>query len=291
MAERGYRGHHRSRRVQLDRLDGGAGGNQLGSRRDPADCGRAGFCDGVLPAALRLGFSFDGGRTCAAGTFAAVYFSVVSNIDNVMPYDSVGFLNTTIAILVGIGVELALFATFFPETSALADRRFRRQLLVGLSRFAGVRHPAIRAYEGALYERLASILGRLKDERNAARGCFAGAMTALSTARAIDGLRTAIGADRLPPAMTAGISSLRSSFYCGRHPMFAEIDLRGLRASDRSVVRGLFGAFPRCGCAADQGRLLPAVLAQTARALRSIRLRLLRGRTGLEHELIGRGLC
>ena len=75
------------------------------------------------------------------GTFAAVYFSVVSNIDNVMPYDSVGFLNNSVAILIGIGVALVLFATFFPETSAQAGRRFRRQLLVGLSRLAGARYP------------------------------------------------------------------------------------------------------------------------------------------------------
>jgi uncharacterized membrane protein YccC len=52
------------------------------------------------------------------GVLSAVYFAVASHIDNsnVMTYDVVGFLNTSLAIFVGIGVALVMFATFFPET-------------------------------------------------------------------------------------------------------------------------------------------------------------------------------
>ena len=77
------------------------------------------------------------------GLLSAVYFAVASHIDNsnVMTYDVVGFLNTSLAIFIGIGVALVMFATFFPETPARAGRRFRRQLSAQLSRLAAARHP------------------------------------------------------------------------------------------------------------------------------------------------------
>src|SRR3984893_12364396 len=49
---------------------------------------------------------------------SAVYFAFASNIDNVMTYDAIAFLNSSFAILVGIGVAVVLFAIFFPETPA-----------------------------------------------------------------------------------------------------------------------------------------------------------------------------
>ena len=49
---------------------------------------------------------------------SAVYFTYASQINNVMSYDAVAFLNSSFAVLVGIGVGAVLFATFFPETPA-----------------------------------------------------------------------------------------------------------------------------------------------------------------------------
>ena len=72
--------------------------------------------------------------------------------------------------------------------------------------------------------------------------------------------------------------------------MFAEIDLLGAFVPAIAAwFGGSLALFLVADALLDQGRLLPAVLAQAARALRSIRLLLLRGRTGLEHELKGRG--
>ena len=127
-----------------------------------------------------------------------------------MTYDVVGFLNTSLAIFIGIGVALVMFATFFPETAAGAGRRFRRQLSVQLSRLAAARHPPGHAFEFALCEQLATTLARVKDEPALARECLASGVIALSTARAIDGLKTAIGADQLAPGIACrGLESAR----------------------------------------------------------------------------------
>ena len=68
-------------------------------------------------------------------------------------------------------------------------------------------------------------------------------MIALSTARAIDGLRTAIGADRLPPAMAAGISSLLGHIsWAYLHPCRASLtksawEARALRRRSLAMAR------------------------------------------------------
>src|SRR5262249_11710682 len=137
------------------------------------------------------------------GLFPVVYFEIGSNIDNVMNYDLSAFLNTSIAILTGMGFVLVAFAVFFPDTPQQIGRRFRRQLWGGRRRLCGGGGPAGGDHERAIYERLAGPLARLKDEPAAARACVAGAIAALSVSRAVDELRTAIATGRLPPAMTA----------------------------------------------------------------------------------------
>ncbi len=110
------------------------------------------------------------------GLFPVTYFTVGSNIDNVMNYDLSAFLNTSIAILTGMGFVLLLFAVFFP---------------------------------------LAGTIARLKNEPAAARACIAGAIAALSVSRAVDELRTAIATGRLPAAMISGISRLLADASAG----------------------------------------------------------------------------
>src|SRR5207237_2793855 len=87
----------------------------------------------LAPLMLTCGFIMAQPRIGALGLLSAVYFAFASNIDNVMTYDAVAFLNASLAILVGIAVAVVLFATFFPETPAYVARRFGRQLLVHLS--------------------------------------------------------------------------------------------------------------------------------------------------------------
>ena len=91
----------------------------------------------LAPLMLTCGFIMAQPQIGPLGLLSAVYFAFASNIDNVMTYDAVAFLNSSLAILVGIAVAVVLFATFFPETPAFAVRRFRRQLLVHLGYLAG----------------------------------------------------------------------------------------------------------------------------------------------------------
>jgi uncharacterized membrane protein YccC len=142
------------------------------------------------------------------GMLSAVYFTYASQINNVMSYDAVAFLNSSFAVLVGIGVGAVLFATFFPETSAHASRRFRRQILVHLSRLASARRPDVRSYERALCEQLWTMLAGLKDEPAAAHACLARAVAGLSAGQAIGRLRTAIDAGTLAPGIAAKGSDL-----------------------------------------------------------------------------------
>jgi uncharacterized membrane protein YccC len=142
------------------------------------------------------------------GLLSAVYFTYASNINNVTSYDAVAFLNSSFAILVGIGVAVVLFATFFPETAAHASRRFRRQILVHLSRLASARRPDVRSYERALCEQLWTILARLKGGPAAARECLAGAVAGLSAGQAIGRLRTAIDASPFALGIAAKGSDL-----------------------------------------------------------------------------------
>ena len=153
------------------------------------------------------------------GMLSAVYFTYASSINNVMSYDAVAFLNSSFAVLVGIGVGAVLFATFFPETPAHASRRFRRQILVHLSRLASARRPDVRSYERALCEQLWTMLAGLKDEPAAAHACLARAVAGLSAGQAIGRLRTAIDAGTLAPGIaTKGSDLLDRLSRILRHP-------------------------------------------------------------------------
>jgi uncharacterized membrane protein YccC len=154
------------------------------------------------------------------GLFVMVYFSVVSNIDNVMSYDSVGFLNNSLAILIGIGAAAVLFSAFFPETPVQMERRFRRQLFSQLCRFGDDPRSSLQEFERALCEHLAAALQRAKKEPAMGRGA-AEAVAALSAARAIDMLRSRVGVDRLAPTIATDLSMLlqrisRTSLRYGR---------------------------------------------------------------------------
>ena len=142
------------------------------------------------------------------GMLSAVYFTYASSINNVMSYDAVAFFNSSFAVLVGIGVGGVLFAAFFPETPAYASRRFRRQILVDLSRLASACRPDVRSYERALCEQLWTILARLKDEHAGAHECLARAVAGLSAGQAIGRLRTAIDAGTLAPGIATKGSDL-----------------------------------------------------------------------------------
>jgi uncharacterized membrane protein YccC len=142
------------------------------------------------------------------GMLSAVYFTYASSINNVMSYDAVAFFNSSFAVLVGIGVGGVLFAAFFPETPAYASRRFRRQILLHLSRLASARRPDVRSYERALCEQLWTILARLKDEHAGAHECLARAVAGLSAGQAIGRLRTAIDTRTLAPAIATKGSDL-----------------------------------------------------------------------------------
>jgi uncharacterized membrane protein YccC len=142
------------------------------------------------------------------GMLSAVYFTYASSINNVMSYDAVAFFNSSFAVLVGIGVGGVLFAAFFPETPPYASRRFRRQILLHLSRLAGARRPDVRSYERALCEQLWTMLARLKDQHAGAHECLARAVAGLSAGQAIGRLRTAIDAGTLAPGIVTKGSDL-----------------------------------------------------------------------------------
>jgi uncharacterized membrane protein YccC len=155
----------------------------------------------LAPLLLTCGFIMAQPRIGALGLLGAVYFAFASNIDNVMTYDAVAFLNSSLAVLVGIAVALVLFATFFPETPAYADRRFRRQLLVHLGHLTGACPcgPALRGYQRALFEQLGATLARIRDEPEAARECLKSALSALSAAQAICRLKRPLDPELAPP--------------------------------------------------------------------------------------------
>ena len=98
----------------------------------------------LAPLMLMCGFVMAQPKIGPMGQLTAVYFTVGSNIDNVMTYNTVQFFNTSLAILFGIGVALVLFAIIFPETPSQALRLLRRQLRLRLSRFSAARRkPAV----------------------------------------------------------------------------------------------------------------------------------------------------
>jgi uncharacterized membrane protein YccC len=162
----------------------------------------------LAPLMLFCGFIMAQPRIGPLGQLSGVYFAVSSNIDNVMNYNTVAFLNTSIAILFSFGVALVLFGTVFPETPSQASRRFRHQLLLQLGRFSKVRESSFSSYAYGLCDQLATTFTRVKEEPLAARHCYAMTMTALSTGYAIDRLKKALDADRLAPRIRRQIEIL-----------------------------------------------------------------------------------
>jgi uncharacterized membrane protein YccC len=164
----------------------------------------------LAPLLLTCSFIMAQPRIGPLGLLSAVYFAFASNIDNIMTYDAAAFLNSSLAILLGIAVAVVLFATFFPETPASAGRRFRRQLFVHLSQLtgAGSGGPALRCYQRALLEQLAATLTRVKDEPKVARECWASALAALSAAQAIGRLKSSLDGTVVAPGIAAEGSRL-----------------------------------------------------------------------------------
>jgi uncharacterized membrane protein YccC len=165
------------------------------------------------------------------GLLSVVYFATASNIDNVMSYDAAGFLNTSLADLLGIGVAMVLFSTFFPENPRHIGPRFRRFLLLRLRQFARSREVDAQAYERAIWEQLAMTLERVKGDPVAVQKSFVGARTALSIGRAIDRLRTAKGSYRTGRGIAAALESL-----------MARISLVFSRPSRASLIKGAWEA-------------------------------------------------
>ncbi len=159
----------------------------------------------LAPLLLTCGFIMAQPGIGPLGLLSAVYFAFASSIDNVMTYDAVAFLNSSLAILVGIAVAVVLFATFFPETPAHAGRRFRRQLLVHLSNLTNACpcDPALRCYQLALFEQLGATLARLKDEPKVAHECLTSALAALSAAQAIGRLKSSLDGTVVAPRIAA----------------------------------------------------------------------------------------
>jgi uncharacterized membrane protein YccC len=139
----------------------------------------------------------------------AVYFTVGSNIDNIMNYDTVRFLNTAFAILFGIGVALVLFATVFPESPSQSLWLLRRQLRFRLSRFFVDSASTWSSFAYALCDQAASTLARVKDDSAAMRHWYAMTMIVLSTGYAADRLKRTLNA-ALPPRTKDEIESLLS---------------------------------------------------------------------------------
>jgi uncharacterized membrane protein YccC len=164
----------------------------------------------LAPLMLTCGFIIAQPGIGPTGLLSAIYFAFASNIDNVMTYDAAEFLNSSLAILVGIAVSVVLFATFFPETPAYAARRFRRQLLAHLNYLTSVCPcgPALRCYQLALLEQLGATLARVKDEPKLAHECLTSALAALSAAQAIGRLKSALDGTVPAPGIVAEGSRL-----------------------------------------------------------------------------------
>jgi uncharacterized membrane protein YccC len=164
----------------------------------------------LAPLMLTCGFIVAQPQIGPLGRLSAVYFTFASNIANVMTYDVVAFLNSSLAILVGIAVAVVLFATFFPETPAYAGRRFHRQLFVHLGYLASARRcgPAFRCYQRALFEQLGTTLAHVKDEPKVAHECLTIALAALSAAQAIGRLKSSLDGTVVAPGIAAEGSRL-----------------------------------------------------------------------------------
>jgi uncharacterized membrane protein YccC len=206
------------------------------------------------------------------GLLAAVYLAVSSHIDNnnAQSYDALAFFNTSLAILLGIGVAAVMFATFFPETPQWTARRFFRQVRIHLSQLAATRRPALSAFDFALCEQLASTLARLKDEPTLARDCLFRGAIGLSSGRAIK--RLAIGVDT--NRQTAGISGEISKLLADLSRVYLRPSWARLTRSAwdaRVVSRRLLALALPADKPTDSEALI--LLAVTCEALRSNLLR------------------
>jgi uncharacterized membrane protein YccC len=174
----------------------------------------------LAPLSLTCAFILAQPRIGVLGLLSIVYFEFASKIDNVMTYDAVAFLNSSLAIMVGIGVAIVLFATFFPETPEFTCRRFRRLVVTHLRYLASTARwqPALQCYQRALCEQLSEMLAQLKNHPIAAGDCFVTGATALSAAQAIGRLRSAMDKDTLPAEIiTAGSCLLDQVTRALRH--------------------------------------------------------------------------
>lgn len=165
----------------------------------------------LAPVLLACGFIMAQPKIGSLGLLAAVYFAFASNIDNVMTYDAVSFLNSSLAILVGIGLAAVLFATFFPETLERMSRRFCRRISARMRDFAADAGASVETLEFSVYEQLALALPALKAEFALGEMCLLAAEAAQSGGRAITQLRAAIATGDLSPGITAELSRLLDS--------------------------------------------------------------------------------
>jgi uncharacterized membrane protein YccC len=187
----------------------------------------------LAPLLLTCGFIMGQPQIGPLGLLSAVYFAFASNIDNVMSYDAVAFLNSSFAILVGIAVAVVLFATFFPETPAFALRRFHRQVLVHLGYLAGASRcaSALSCYQRALCEQLGATLARVNDDPKMARACLTSAITTLSAAQAISRVRDSLSVDAFAPSIARERSRLLARLSRTlRHPSIRKFGKRAAEA-------------------------------------------------------------
>jgi uncharacterized membrane protein YccC len=201
----------------------------------------------LAPLMLTCGFIRAQPAVGSIGVLSVVYFAAASNISNVMTYDAAAFLNSSLAILVGMAIAVVLFATFFPETPARAGRRFRRQLLVHLSHLASACAcgQVLRCYQLALFEQLGTTLARLKDEPKLAHECLTSALAALSGAQAIGRLKSSIDGTKITPGIAVEGSRLLARLALTlRHPSVWRFTRRvgEARALGRRALTGVRGS-------------------------------------------------
>jgi uncharacterized membrane protein YccC len=214
----------------------------------------------LAPLMLTCGFIIAQPRIGPLGLLSAVYFAFASNIDNVMTYDAAAFLNSSLAILIGVAVAVVLFATFFPETPAFAVRRFRRQLVVHLGYLVASsrRASALACYQRALSEQLGATLARVNGDPKAARECFASAITALSAAQAVSRLRGSLAAGTLLPSIASECSRLLARLsQTLRHPSIRKFGKRAAEA--RALGRHALIA-ERASAQADEIKTLNGII-------------------------------
>jgi uncharacterized membrane protein YccC len=105
-------------------------------------------------------------RTAGLGFISALYFSHAAGFLDRMDYDPVGFLNTSIAVVVAIGSAAVLFAVVAPETPEAARRRFVRAARGAFERITqGSPHIALMEFQTSLTETLDQLRRGLRHDR------------------------------------------------------------------------------------------------------------------------------